>query len=185
MQATKAMKHVPRSMLAGAAVLLVAIWFTAAYSRRASEADGGALAPAGASAPDARAAQPAGTHVTARTPRMVVTFRLDPAVTRGLYLGDRWVSPPTFRFVQPGTQYVVHAKLQSIDAQDESVDLSGDWSTDDPEMIAIERQPYGEVTIVVRRAGEGRMFVSAGGVTRELRVQARQTPDAMDVAITQ
>jgi hypothetical protein len=183
----KAVKRVPRSLLVGAIVVLAAVSFTAAYSRRATEARDDALAtPHATLAGDTRAVLPASAQAaTSRAPQMVVTFRLDPAVTRGLYLGDRWVSPPTLHFAQPGTQYVVHAKLQSIDAQDESVDLSGDWSTDDPDMIAIERHPYGEVTIVVRRAGEGRMFVSAGGVTKELHVRARQTADAMDVAISQ
>ena len=182
------MKRVPRSLLVGAAVVLAAVSFTAAYSRRAPEVRDDSLAPSATSAesPAGSPAVPPGLQqAAAPAPKMVVTFRLDPAVTRGLYLGDRWVSPSTFHFAQPGTRYVVQAKLQSIDAQDDRVDLSGDWSTDDPEMIAIERHPHGEVTIVIRRAGEGRMFVSAGGVTKQLRVHARQTEDAMDVLIAQ
>lgn len=180
----KPTKRVPRSLLAGVAVVLAAVSFTAAYSRRAPDAR--EIAPASPT-PAGQQAALAGTtpDAAATTPQMVVTFRLDPAVTRGLYLGDRWVSPPTFHFAQPGTQYVVQAKLQSVDASDNRIDLSGDWSTDDPEMIAIERHDHGAVTIVVRRGGEGRLFVSAGGTRKLLNVRARQTEDAMDVVITQ
>lgn len=182
----KTTKRVPRSLLVGVAVVLAAVSFTAAYSRRAPEARADALASPASLAPGQPAQFAGNTQGAApMAPRMVVTFRLDPAVTRGLYLGDRWVSPPTFHFAQPGSQYVFQAKLQSIDARDDRVDLSGDWSTDDPEMIAIERHDHGAVTVVVRRAGEGRLFVSAGGTRKVLQVQARQTEDAMDVRIVQ
>lgn len=184
----KTSKRMPRSLLVGMAVVLAAVSLTAAYSRRApgAQARDGTFAPQAPSAADSQASLSGNTSgATTQAPRMVVTFRLDPAVTRGLYLGDRWVSPPTFHFAQPGNQYVFQAKLQSIDARDDRVDLSGDWSTDDPEMIAIERHDHGAVTIVVRRAGEGRLFVSAGGTRKVLQVQARQTEDAMDVRIVQ
>jgi hypothetical protein len=177
---------IPKPLLAGLVVVLAAVSFTAVYSRRTPDAGDGSPSPTTALAAGPQTAQSAITPSgTAQTPGMVVTFRLDPNVTRGLYLGDRWVSPPTFHFAQPGTQYVVQAKLQSIDEWDERADLSGEWSTSDPEMIAITRHDHGEVTIVVRRAGEGQLFVSAGGVTKVLRVQARQTADAMDVMIAQ
>lgn len=117
--------------------------------------------------------------------RLVVAFRLDPAVTRGLYLGDRWVSPPTFRFAQPGEQYVVLAKLQSIDAHGDRIDLSGNWSSSDPDMLAIDRHDHGQVTLTVRQPGASRLFVSAAGESKVLQVRATRTPDAMDVAITQ
>ena len=182
----KTSKRIPRSLLVGMAVVLAAVSLTAAYSRRAPEVREDALASSARLAADQQAALTGSTqNATAQATNMVVTFRLDPAVTRGLYLGDRWVSPATFHFAQPGSQYVFQAKLQSIDAHDDRVDLSGDWSTDDPEMIAIERHDHGAVTIVVRRAGVGRLFVSAGGTRKVLQVKARQTEDAMDVRIVQ
>jgi len=181
----KTSKRIPRSLLVGTAVVLAAVSLTAAYSRRAPEARGDALAPSAPLAANQQAALAGTQNAAVQAPKMVVTFRLDPAVTRGLYLGDRWVSPATFHFAQPGTRYVVQAKLQSIDARDDRIDLSGDWSTDDPEMIAIERHDHGAVTIVIRRAGEGRLFVSAGGTRKVLQVKARQTEDAMDVRIVQ
>jgi hypothetical protein len=120
-----------------------------------------------------------------RKETIVVAFRLDRDITAGHYLGERWVSPPTFAFAQPGRQYVTHAKLQSIADDGSRVDLSGDWSTDDPRMIAISRDQPGQVTIVVREAGEGELVASAGGQRKVLQVRAIRHPDAMEVAIAQ
>ena len=191
-EAGKRSKAAQRSLLVGMLVVLAAAVFTLAYSRHADGGDGdGSGAPKGASATSANAvaasAASSNRVSTAAKPetRTVVSFRLDPRVTRGLFLGDRWVSPPVFHFAQSGKQYVVQAKLQSVDAQDQYVDLNGNWSTDDPDMIAITRHELGEVTVVVRRAGEARLFVAAGGETKTLLVQARQTDDAMDVSISQ
>ena len=33
-------------------------------------------------------------------PKLVVAFRLDPELTRGMFMGDRWVTPPTYFFAQ-------------------------------------------------------------------------------------
>jgi hypothetical protein len=120
----------------------------------------------------------------ARAPRMVVAFRLDPSLTRGLYLGDRWVSPPSFLFAQPGRQYIVQAKLQWIDSRGERTDVSGNWATTNPEMVAIDRH-QGNVTIVVRQPGESDLKVTAGGDSKALHVHATQLADAMEVAISQ
>jgi hypothetical protein len=167
-------------LMLGLVLALVAIVFTAATGRRQATV---ATAPDDSLLPVPSHAIP--PQAITPKPRLAVAFRLDPALTRSLYLGDRWVSPPSFHFAQPGTQYVVQAKLQAIDSRGERTDLSGDWATNDPEMIAITRRDYGEVTIAVRRSGDSNLTVSAGGESKVLRVRARQTDDAMTVEINQ
>lgn len=120
-----------------------------------------------------------------RQQQIVVAFLLDRDITAGHYLGERWVSPPTFAFAQPGRQYVTHAKLQSITEDGTRIDLSGDWSTSDPQMIAISRDQPGQVTIVVREAGEAQLVASAGVQRKVLQVRATQHADAMEVAFAQ
>ncbi|MGO4549984.1 hypothetical protein AB4059_02620 [Lysobacter sp. 2RAF19] len=116
---------------------------------------------------------------------MVVAFKIDPDLMRGSFLGDRWVSPPTFEFAQPGREYTTHAKLQEIGEDGTRTDLTGDWSTSAPEMIAISHDPAGQVTIVVRQAGEGQLIAAAGGQRKVLQVRATRTADAMEVAFVQ
>ncbi|HJW47024.1 MAG TPA: hypothetical protein VJ484_11120 [Lysobacter sp.] len=121
-------------VLLGLVLALLAIMFTAATMQRHTVAAiENKAAPRAALATSQRAVA---QHVISPKQRLAVAFRLDPALTRSLYLGDRWVSPPSFYFAQPGTQYVVQAKLQAIDSRGERIDLSGDWTTNDPEMIA-------------------------------------------------
>jgi hypothetical protein len=136
--------------------------------------------------PEAPREQPAPVQrPVARESHLAVAFRLDPDLTQGLYLGERWVSPPTYLFAQPGTQYVVQAKAQDIDAGGEHIDVSGDWAASDPEMVAITRMEDGKVTIVVRRPGESRLTVTSLGQSKVLQVRANQLADAMQVEIDQ
>ncbi len=120
-----------------------------------------------------------------RKEKLAVAFRLDPELTHGMYLGDRWVTPPSYFFAQQGTQYVVQAKAQKIDSRGEHIDLTSDWAPTDPDMVAVTRRKNGEVTIVVRRPGESSMTVSTGDGSKVLHIRATQVGDAMQVAIDQ
>lgn len=114
---------------------------------------------------------------------LVVAFRLDPNVTRGLFLGDRWVSPPTFAFAQPGDRYVVHARAQP--GEDSEDVVAAQWATTDPGMIAITPESDGAVTIAVDRPGTAELRVTARGESKILQVTARKHPDAMEVEFRQ
>ena len=134
---------------------------------------------------DARRA-PQGVVAGVPKSRMVVAYRLDPSVTGGLFMGDRWVTPARYAFAQQGTKFVVQAKMQAIDdAGSDPLDLSGNWASRDPEMVALTREADGVVTIEVRKPGRTELVASAGGETRTLQVTAKQTPDSMQVAIEQ
>jgi hypothetical protein len=52
-------------------------------------------------------------------------------------------------------------------------------------MIAISHDAAGQVTIVVREAGQGQLFAAAGGQRKVLQVRATRTADAMEVAFVQ
>lgn len=175
-----------------AGIALLAVVFVAGNALRAKRAQ---EAPAKVASPPAVAEavveervarKPAAIATpTMPAPRVVVSFRMDPAVMRGHYLGDRWVSPETFAFAQPGREYVVQAKVQTLEPDGTRTDLGGAWSTPDPGMIAIARGADGVATITVRQAGEGAIVATAAGVEKRMRVRATQHPDAMEVAITQ
>lgn len=158
------------------ALAVVAITAVRAPSRVA----GAAVAAAPATAP----VSPPSPQALAHQPRLAVAFRLDPNLTRSLYMGERWVSPPVFEFAQPGDAFVVRAKVQSIDRSGQATDLGGDWSTGTPGLVEITRG-HGEVTIVVREAGEGDLTVATGAGKKTLRVRAVRTADAMQVAFVQ
>ena len=120
-----------------------------------------------------------------RKPKLEVAFRLDTDLTRGLFLGERWVSPPSFFFAQPGTQYVAQGKAQYVDAFGERTDVAADWATSVPDMIALTRHASGDATIVVRSPGEGDFTVATRYGTNRVQVHARQAGDGMQVDFRQ
>lgn len=123
--------------------------------------------------------------VAPRAPHQAVVFRLDSTLTRGLYMGDRWVSPSTYFFAQPGNQYVVEAKAQEIDSRGERVDLSGEWQPSDEGMVSVIHRKGGEVTLIVHHAGESNVAVVTGSGISQLHIRARQLADAIQVEISQ
>jgi hypothetical protein len=139
-------------------------------------------APSAAPAP---ASPPIAAGAPARKSQLVVAFQLDRKLTQGQYLGDMWVSPPTFQFAQPGDRYVVRARLQTLDASGEPIEVSGDWATRDPGMLAITRLQNGEVQLDIGKPGHTELVVRAAGESKVLQVEARRTVDAMEVAFRQ
>jgi hypothetical protein len=120
-----------------------------------------------------------------RKPKVAVAFRLDPDLTRGLFLGERWVSPPSFFFAQPGPQYVAQGKAQYIDALGERADVAAEWATSVPDMIALTRHASGDATIVVRQPGDGDFTVTTRYGTKRVQVHARLAGDGMQVDFRQ
>jgi hypothetical protein len=172
-------------LLQGSAILLLgAIGFAAATRMNAP-----LLPPSAAStqvpvraAPDTPAAQ---QQPIARKPQFVVAFLLDPGLTRGIFMGDRWVSPPSYFFAQPGLQYVVQAKAQMINTRGDHIDVPAEWAPSNPGMVAINRGTSGAVTIVVTRTGDSNLAVSMGNNAKTLHIHADQVADGMQVRITQ
>ena len=121
----------------------------------------------------------------APAPKLVVAFRLDPELTRGMFMGDRWVTPPTYFFAQEGSRFVVQAKPQQVGSRGEHIDLSGDWSVGDPAMVAVTPGAAGEVTLVIGQPGQTRVTVATGAGSKVLDVNARRVDNGMQVRITQ
>jgi len=113
-----------------------------------------------------------------------VSFKLDPRLTRGMYMGERWVSPSIYSRVQePGKPLSVDARVEGRDANGRPVKIDPQWIASDPDMVAVSAVSSGAFNIVVKRAGESRLKVTAAGVTRELAINAKSGNDAMQVHI--
>ncbi|HSB69958.1 MAG TPA: hypothetical protein VLT62_11550 [Candidatus Methylomirabilis sp.] len=108
-----------------------------------------------------------------------VLFKMDPRITRGLYMGDRWISPPTFSGVQEGN-FTAEARVQGRDANGQPVKISPEWIPTDPEMVTVSPRHGDAVQITVRRAGQSSLKVVAQGVSKELVIKASY-PDNMRI----
>jgi hypothetical protein len=117
--------------------------------------------------------------------RIDISFKVDPRLTKGLYLGDRWASPPTFSIHQPLEGATVEARAQGKDATGRPMGIAPRWVPEDPEMVTVTPAEGKEVRIGVLRAGEGRLRLSADGVSRELTIKAVRKGETLSIEITQ
>lgn len=124
---------------------------------------------------------PAATSVT----DMELSFKLDSKVTQAVYMGERWVSPPTYSGVQTGKTFTVEAKAEGVDAKGKLTDISPAWTPSDPDMVGVSPAKGHKVEITVRSVGESTLDVSSQGFSRKLLIKATYRDNAIQVDISQ
>jgi hypothetical protein len=114
-----------------------------------------------------------------------VSYKLDPRLTRSLYLGDRWVSPARFSAPPQGKTTTIQASARGIDASGKRVGIAPEWAPSDPAMVQVKKGASGDVSITVKRAGASKLRVAFQGITKELAVKASSQGEALAVEISQ
>ena len=114
-----------------------------------------------------------------------VAFKLDPRLTTGLYMGERWVSPPTYSASDIGGVVTIDARAAGLDARRRPVKISARWIAADPEMVSVTTGEGDVVKIRVQRPGESRVRVTADGLSQELAVKAVRQDQVLRVEIAQ
>jgi hypothetical protein len=133
-----------------------------------------------------QAAVPAAPAQIVPSPAAIrVAFKLDPRLTTGLYMGERWVSPPTYSASQLGSIVTIEARASGVDARRRPVKINAKWIAADPDMVTVTPGEGSQVRIAVRRAGESLLRVTADDLTRQLAVKAVQQDQVLRVEITQ
>jgi len=113
-----------------------------------------------------------------------VSFRLDPRIAKGLYMGDRWLPPP-YAQVGQGKQVILDARAEGVDGRGKPVRVSASWIPADPEMVTVTPTRGSEVRITALRPGESTVEVSSQGVSRQLSVKADLKGETLNVEISQ
>jgi hypothetical protein len=117
-----------------------------------------------------------------------VSFKLDPRLTRGIYMGDRWVSPPTYMSVhQEGHEHTVEARAAALNADGRTVAASPEWISADAGMVTVTPGQDNEVRIVVKHSGQTTLKVVSQRISKELIIKATETQEgnAMQIEILQ
>jgi hypothetical protein len=130
--------------------------------------------PPGDAAPPAPAPDPAPQSAPsppAPRPPVRVSFKLDPVLTGGLYMGERWVSPPVFQAAaQTGSTFRVEARAEVVGGSAAPFT----WAPSDPDAVAVSPQGGRHVEILVSRPGRSAHSVSAGADSTSLAIDAVQ-----------
>lgn len=116
---------------------------------------------------------------------MTVFFKLDPSLTRGLYMGDRWVSPPRYMQVsQRGMAGTFRARVAGVDARRRPVAVSPQWLPSDPDRITVATHEDATVTVTVTSPGDYQLRIVDAAVTRVLEISATYDEKADSTQIT-
>ena len=97
--------------------------------------------------------------VSAPLTDVAISFKVDPRLTRSLYMGDRWFSAPTFKTVQDTNRVNVEVRAIGRDASGRTAAIAPEWVSADPKMVSVSPARGDHVTITVHRAGESSLRV--------------------------
>lgn len=114
-----------------------------------------------------------------------ITFKLDPRLTKGMYMGERWVSPPVYTRVGEGKEVTVEAQARVMDATGRQVAISPVWTAADPDMVTVTPGQGKAVDIIVKRAGQTSLKITSSGITKELVIKATARNNVIQVDISQ
>ncbi|HLC21758.1 MAG TPA: hypothetical protein VJM10_06600 [Candidatus Methylomirabilis sp.] len=119
--------------------------------------------------------------------QMQIYFKLDPRLTQSLYMGERWVSPPTYGpLVSSGNTYSVEARADVLDTNGQPLQVNFAWIPEDREMVAVSPNEGNQVTITIQRQGESSLVVTTTqGLSKTLNIQATYQNDVIQVQISQ
>jgi hypothetical protein len=130
---------------------------------------------------------PAEPVSTAAASRVDISFKLDPRLTRGLQMGDRWVSPPTYTSAaHTGADVTIEARALARDSSGRPMrGVTSTWTPADPGMVSVSPAEGGAVRITVKRRGRSDVTVTSGGAAKKLTVVAFQESGLWRVDIAQ
>jgi hypothetical protein len=114
-----------------------------------------------------------------------VKFKLDTATTKGMMMGEVWVSPPQFTGAVAGRAFTVEARAVGRDAEGREVAIPAVWKSDNPGVVRVTPGKGEKVTLTIKKSGEGTVEVNYGKLTRNLAVKASSETGVMKVQIDQ
>lgn len=107
-----------------------------------------------------------------------VSFMLDPRLTKGLYMGDRWVASATYSSATgpAGEAISVEARARATGGAAAGA-RPFRWTSSDPEMVTVSPREGGAVTLTVRPLGTSTVTVSDGEVSATFDVKPTPVGD--------
>ncbi|RPJ27668.1 MAG: hypothetical protein EHM33_07140 [Chloroflexi bacterium] len=115
-----------------------------------------------------------------------VFYKLDPRLTTGLSMGERWVSPPTYAIVvADGVPYTIEARVEILDRNGQPLFAVPEWIVEHPEMVTVAPTQANEFKITIQRDGQSTLRVTTPDATKTLSVKAIYQNHALLVEVSQ
>ena len=114
-----------------------------------------------------------------------VFYKLDPRLTTGLHMGERWVSPPTYAIVAAdGVPYTVEARVEILDKNGQPLFEDAEWIVENPRMVTVSPTQVNEFKITIKRDGQSILQIVSPKATKTLSVKAIYQNDALLVEVS-
>ena len=110
-----------------------------------------------------------------------VAYRLDPRITRGAYMGGRWISKPDYKIRASRSMTV---STVGLDAKGKNVKIHPVWSGD-PDMVEITPAEGPMAQITVLKEGQSDVLITSQNLTKKLRVTGAREAGAWNVEIAE
>jgi len=113
-------------------------------------------------------------------------FKLDPRLTRSLYMGDRWVAPSPAGYTQVGDTAGVKVEVRVVGVNSSNHPLAAnfEWIVDDSEIATVLPDLGSEVAITAVRPGTTRVtLVAPDGQSRVLILNVTRPHGALQVEV--
>ena len=113
-----------------------------------------------------------------------ISFKMNPSITQGTYVGDRWISPPYYN-VEEGKEITVEAVAKGLTAQGKLININAVWQSSNPAMITISPNKGVKVELTILKEGKSELKVTFEGISKKLPVKAWYKDNAIHVEISQ
>jgi hypothetical protein len=100
-----------------------------------------------------------------------VSFKLDPRLTKSLYMGERWAPAATYTSASTSDPRAITLEARARSTVVPAAKFSPTWTASNPEVVAISPAQGAEVTLSVRRAGESTVTVKHGSASSTFAVK--------------
>ena len=140
-------------------------------------------------------APPAQEEAVADLTDIAVSYQLDPRLTRGSYMGSRWVSPPTYVRVGNKDGVEIEIAVNGVEGSGADVEIRPNIESSNPDLLSVSRSQSttaganpqaNHYTARMRGPGTASLRVSSGGRTRLLEFVGEKTrAGSLQVSVTQ
>jgi FKBP-type peptidyl-prolyl cis-trans isomerase FklB len=113
-----------------------------------------------------------------------ISYKVDPRITKSLYMGERWASPRIYNCVNAGTTCTVEARVEGFDAKGAPIKATPEWIPADPKIVTVTPDRGNVVKITVLQAGETSLKVTAGEFSKELFITAKYDGNKIKAGIS-
>ncbi|MDD2904077.1 MAG: hypothetical protein PHU44_16755 [Syntrophales bacterium] len=114
-----------------------------------------------------------------------VSFQVDPRVTRGMYMGEHWISPPTYLRIGESKTVIVPVQAFGLDAQKRETKIAPQWKSSNPSVVRVSPIQGHKVEITVLKAGQSDLTATYGKLSKKLVIKSTPLAETMRVEIYQ